>query len=217
METLDTIGLTYRTDKSSPYHDYLHIYERYFQPYKNLEEPFIFLELGIGDINSANREGESLRMWEEYFPNAGIVGIDLFDKSFLNSDRIKTFICSQIDSSGLKRVLKTVGNPLLIIDDCSHIQQNTIQSFEILFPYLLPGGLYCIEDTTTAYWPAWGGNPHIYQQGSTIMDYMFLVCHYVNMEKQRNFPEPMEVTIPNFIKEVKSVHFHHGLIIVEKK
>jgi 8-demethyl-8-alpha-L-rhamnosyltetracenomycin-C 2'-O-methyltransferase len=33
-----------------------------------------------------------------------------------------------------------------------------VTSFHILFPYLVDGGLYLIEDMQTTFWPQWGGS-----------------------------------------------------------
>jgi hypothetical protein len=38
-----------------------------------------------------------------------------------------------------------------VIDDASHIYEPTRASFETLFPYLRPGGLYIIEDWQWSY------------------------------------------------------------------
>ena len=40
----------------------------------------------------------------------------------------------------------------LIIDDCSHLYEETREAFNISFPYLKNGGLYIIEDWAWAHW-----------------------------------------------------------------
>ncbi len=42
----------------------------------------------------------------------------------------------------------------LVIDDASHMYEQTKRSFEILFPLLRPGGLYIIEDWSWGCWPS---------------------------------------------------------------
>jgi RHS repeat-associated protein len=66
--TLDEIGLKFGTDKSSIYHNYLSFYERFFERYR--DEPIKLLEIGVAG-------GASLAMWNEYFPQALIVGADI--------------------------------------------------------------------------------------------------------------------------------------------
>lgn len=214
---LDAIGRVYRTDKSSPYHDYLNVYEQYFQEFEN--KPVVLLELGIGDINSENREGESILMWREYFYNltsnqAKCYAIDNDPKKVeRNTD---CFVCDQTDEKELTRIISEIGNPNIIVDDCSHHREPTIKSFEILFPYLQSGGYYCIEDVVApSYWPSWGGYETIFDAG--FMNYFFHLVHFVNLKRQETFNPPQNIKIPDWIKEIDSIHFHHSQIIIKKK
>lgn len=221
MKSLDEIMLSYRTDKASLYHNYTPVYESYFEPLR--DKKIVLLELGIGDIHSDNREGESILGWREYFYNGTCCAIDN-DIHKITSDN--TFLCDQTNEVKLKSIVKIIGNPDIIIDDASHIQSNTIKSFEILFPYLSKGGLYCIEDCVTAFWPSWEGNDVIsYDNESifinmayeTIFTYMFQLVYYVNLKRQETFNPPQSINIPDWIKEIDSIHFHHSQIIIKKK
>jgi len=222
MKTLDQIALSYRTDKASKYHNYTPVYEHYFEPLRDKE--IVLLELGIGDINSLNREGESILVWREYFSKGRCYAIDNdIDKANYYED---CFWCSQTDDITLKSIIDKIGNPDIIIDDASHIQSNTIKSFEILFPLLKSGGLFCIEDTVTAFWPSWEGNCLISYDGhkifidtghETIFTYMFQLVYHVNLRRQETFNPPQSIHIPDWIKQIDSIHFHHSQIIVKKK
>lgn len=217
MKTLDQIALSFKTDKASRYHNYTPVYESYFEPLRDRE--IILLELGIGDINSLNREGESILMWREYFTKGKCYAIDNdSDKVARNTD---CFLCDQTDEKVLKDIVDTIGNPDIIVDDASHVQSNTIKSFEILFPLLNPGGLFCIEDTITSYWPSWGGVDKIFEdykfEHDTIMRYMLRMCHFINLKRQETFNPPQTIEIPDWIKEIDSIHFHHSQIIIKKK
>lgn len=222
MLTLDQIGCKYRTDKSSPYHNYLNVYEKYFSAFRNI--PLVQLwELGIGDITSLNREGESAYVWQEYFNVSPAIRV--FDNDRLKVNRadfkkshVYTHLIDQTDEAGFLKLLKEVDRPNIIIDDASHIQKNTIRSFEILFPLLQSGGLYCLEDVITSYWPDWGGNIDYYStDNTTIMSYMLDLCHLVNFKRQETFNPPQNRLIPDFVKQVDSIHFHHSQIIIRKK
>lgn len=214
MKTLDQIMSSVRTDKSSKYHNYTPVYEIYFEPLRDKE--IVLLELGIGNIESENREGESLKGWIKYFYNGDCYAID---NSETNVNRTRyTYLCDQTDEVRLKEIIFHIGNPDIIIDDASHIQSNTIKSFEILFPLLESGGLYCIEDLQTAYFPSWGGDETVFDfSKETVMNYFFKVCHYVNLKRQETFQVPPNVTVPEIYKTIKSVCFHHGQIIITKK
>lgn len=213
-KTLDEIALSYKTDKASKYHNYTPVYEHYFESIRN--KPLVLLELGIGDINSLNREGESILMWREYFPYATCCAIDNDNEKVMRN--IDAFLCDQNDEKELKHIISQIGNPDIIIDDASHVQLYTIKSFEFLFPLLKSGGLYCIEDLQTAYFPSWGGDETIFDfNKETVMNYFFKVCHYVNLKKQNTFQIPPNINIPEIFTKIKSVHFYHGQIIIIKQ
>ena len=70
-----------KTDKGPRVHNFTELYEHIFFPMKNAL-------IKICEIGIAN--GGSLILWQEYFSNATIFGIDIIDRHFLNSKRIKT-------------------------------------------------------------------------------------------------------------------------------
>jgi hypothetical protein len=220
MKTLDQIGLGYRTDKSSPYHNYLNTYEKYFKEFR--DQAIHVWELGIGDINSANREGESGLMWRDYFSN-GLISIFDNDPAKVErfnvmKDGIYSYLRDQTDEEGFEKLARANSHPTIIIDDASHIQSNTIKSFEILFPLLQSGGLYCIEDTITSYWPDWEGvaEPFHYTE-LTIVSYMMSLCHVINLKRQETFNPPHNYDMMTWEKQIESIHFHHSQIIIRKK
>ena len=92
------------------------------------------LEIGI-------KAGHSLNMWKEYFPNAHVVGVD-------NTKR--NTICPSceviIGDATDKKTFTNQKNFDIIIDDGSHLIEQQIQSFNILWDKLNSGGLYIIED-----------------------------------------------------------------------
>lgn len=211
-KTLSQLSEKYRTDKGPKYHNYTEVYEYYFKPLK--EKEIVLLELGIGDITSLNREGESLLMFQEYFYNGSCYAID---NNEINVNRtLNSFLCDQTNKEGLESLIREIGKPDIIIDDCSHHKEPTIRSFEILFPLLRSGGLYCIEDTVApAYWTGWEGDATIWD--SQFMSYFFKLVHYINLKNQKLFNPPQSVEIPDWIKQIDSIHFHHSQIIVKKK
>jgi predicted O-methyltransferase YrrM len=126
---------------------------REFCPPKNV------LELGVWD-------GGSVAFWFECFDPQKHVGIDnqqkqdsQYFKRYVSSQgleqRIKIYWgTDQGDTARLQEIVKNdFSGPLdLVIDDASHMYGLTKKSFEILFPYLRPGGLYIIEDWAWGHW-----------------------------------------------------------------
>lgn len=115
------------------------------------------LEIGVGGENYADG-GQSLFLWKNLFPQAEIFGIDIYDKSQLNCDRVSTHIVDQSDVKGLTDFAETYGPFDIIIDDGSHHRKDVLTSFFALMPYLVNRGRYVIEDISTSYWPSYGGS-----------------------------------------------------------
>jgi len=137
---LDLIGALEGTDKASSIRwTYLQQYPRLLAKFRR--EKFNLLEIGV-------LGGGSLRMWSSYFPSATIVGIDIFPgcARYANPPRIQIEIGSQDDPGFLTDVC-TKHPPSIIIDDGSHQAHHVIFTLERMFPALLPGGIYIIEDT----------------------------------------------------------------------
>jgi hypothetical protein len=137
---LDVAGEIEGTDKSSAVSfcwDYLSHYQELFVPWKN--EAINLIEVGI-------QTGRSLKVWEAYFPRATIVGLDIDQNCtrFANN-RTVIEIGSRADPGILHRVTAKYP-PTIFIDDGSHLATHIIYTFERVFPSLLPGGLYIVED-----------------------------------------------------------------------
>ena len=89
-------------------HAYERVYEPAFEPVRH--EPLRILEVGVF-------AGNSLRAWEEYFPSAEIVGVDLFERVPLHKvkvgDRVRLI-------SGDSTRVKVDGRFDIVIDDGAH-------------------------------------------------------------------------------------------------
>jgi len=137
---LDIIGAMEHTDKSSCVSacwDYLRHYEMALKELRHA--PINLIEIGV-------ESGGSTRIWKWFFSQAQIVGIDINPTCAKSAqERVKIEIGSQIDGKFLDRVAAE-NPPTIIVDDGSHQNQHIIYSFERLFPKLLPGGVYIIED-----------------------------------------------------------------------
>lgn len=157
-DDLDTYATLYPNDKHKQYgaHDYITNYKHLLNPYKYTAKNV--LEIGIGEINHAKcmqrltqnkyKTGNSLRMWRDYFSNAHVYGIDIFQCCmFDNEERITTLIADQSSHSQLCNVIKTIKDPIdVIIDDGAHIAEYQVTSFKFLEKFLKDGGIYIIED-----------------------------------------------------------------------
>jgi hypothetical protein len=136
-ELFDTYD--YATDKMSA-HSYIPVYEKLFE--KRKEEVFNVLEIGIGS-------GGSLKLWNDYFENAEIYGIDLnYYREYLDpfprihqiTDDAYTARCVQDNF-----VSKSI-NFDIVIDDGPHNKQSQMIAMQMYYPLLTEGGVIIIED-----------------------------------------------------------------------
>lgn len=141
-QALDDIGLEFGTDKSSKLHDYLRFYEFFLSPLR--DQPLTFVELGINT-------GNSLRTWERYFTKAKIIGVDIkqkwVDQKF---EKAKTVLGDCGDREFLTEFAKK-HHPHIILDDASHFWSHQVAAFESMFPHILPGGYFIMEDLNTSF------------------------------------------------------------------
>lgn len=155
--SLDPLARIYGTDKSSRFHGYTRLYQAHLGARRR--DVRCLLEIGIGGTTSltgydTSEGGQSLRMWQDYFPNARIIGIDIAVKA-VTGPRIVTEQGSQNDTLFLTDVALRHGPFDVVIDDGSHVGPDVRISFETLFKHVAPGGVYVIEDLAAAYL-TWG-------------------------------------------------------------
>jgi hypothetical protein len=133
---LDELALKYDTDKSSEGHGYTrYIYPLYLDGLRYAAVSF--LEIGI-------REGNSLKMWDEYFTNKNsrLFAVDIIKVE----NTPKRFTCFKANQKNLQDIAKKIGDLDLVVDDGEHSYEAGKLAFECLWPYLNAGGLYIIED-----------------------------------------------------------------------
>jgi hypothetical protein len=206
---LTKLAKIYKTDKWGD-HSYTPYYMTHFSKFKY--KRISLLEIGVGGDEDPKLGGASLRMWKRYFHFGNIYGIDIYDKSFHEENRIKIFKGSQIDKAFLIDVAEKIPEPDIIIDDGSHINKHVIETFKILFPVLKQGGIYVIEDIQTSYWPDYGGDSNNFENPDTIMNFFKKLTDCLNYKEFRNPGyQPTD-----FDKSIISIHFYHNLIFIYK-
>jgi 23S rRNA U2552 (ribose-2'-O)-methylase RlmE/FtsJ len=117
-------------------HSYIDIYSEILSEYRNNST---VLEIGLS-------HGESLLMWEEYFLNSMVYGVDITDehlKHYINENH-NIIIHDATKESFLNIIEKIYFD--VIIDDGSHLIDDQINSFVLLKKKMNKGGVYIIED-----------------------------------------------------------------------
>ncbi len=206
---LKMLATIYGTDKWN-LHWYAQHYEDLFHRVRR--KPINLLEIGVGGEENPRKGGNSLRMWQAYFPNARIFGVDLYDKSLHERGRIRIFRGSQADPQFLDELVREIGKIDVIIDDGSHLNSHMIFTFQHLFPYLADGGTYAVEDTQTSYWTSYGGNETDRDDPTTAMGYFKSLTDGLNWREFGNGYKPN-----TFDLSIESIAFYQTLIVIKKR
>ena len=114
-------------------HSYIDIYEKEMSKTDDID----LLEIGV-------KRGHSIRMWEDYFTNSRIYGIDI-DLSQLEFECSNVYRCNATSETQIYELFENSQFDY-IVDDGSHRIQDQIGSFDILWPRIKSGGKYFIED-----------------------------------------------------------------------
>ena len=198
--------------KSWGTHNYTDIYEPYLEGYR--QSSINLLEIGLGVkgehwdsriVHGRNKGGASLRMWFDYFPKAKIYGIDVNECSYLNNDRIITFVGDQGNVEDLDAfVNKFDGVDFdVIIDDGSHRPDHQQVSFSCLFKKLKSGGLYFIEDLLSN---GLGDGKSGSMASNCVLNTRSIMKYF---REKRIFLEPNVITDQNYIVEnIDYIRFH---------
>jgi hypothetical protein len=138
------------------------ILHSYTPDYNNILTPIRFsanlvVEIGVGNpqcmisiVGHSYKAGASLRMWQDFFPSANIIGCDIRSDVLFEENRIKCLYLDQSSSESLEQLYSTVNNTYgkadLILDDGSHVKEHQEISFQHLWKLVKVGGFYIIED-----------------------------------------------------------------------
>lgn len=194
------IGKKYPSSKNIS--GFIQLYEKYFTPLR--DSKINILEIGVDN-------GDSLRIWREFFSKANICGIDIDKKNFrINNTNILQG--DQSDLNFLKSLVSEYKKFDIIIDDGSHQAKHIIASFNYLFNYLSDNGLYVIEDLQTSYIPRYGGSRINLKKKKSSMNFIKSLTDSINYEKNNR---------PFFKKNkfdglIKSINFHQNIVFIYK-
>ena len=213
LPSLNDLAGKWGTDKRAGIHNYTKWYAGMWGGQRL--EPVKLLEIGV-------QTGASLRMWEDFFPNGKIVGLDVDPRcKVLESKRVSIIIGSQ-DDPAVRDQLAAV-HPKgfdIIIDDGSHVSEHMEKSFDLYFPILKPGGTYVIEDLHCSYSPKFQGNTPI-----TILDWLKARVDDVNLngssgvgdyEVSENYVSNLRPLNP-YERDIESLTFVRSMALITKR
>lgn len=135
-------------------------YIRFYEDLATTLQPRGLLELGIF-------QGGSYVLLDKIFRPSRMSAVEISPtpvaplERYLSRHRDRTahFGVSQTDEAALRRIVACdLGGELdLVVDDASHMYEQSRRSFEVLFPLLAPRGVYIIEDWAWSHYPPYQG------------------------------------------------------------
>jgi len=199
--------------------DEIAVFDRFFSDFRG--QSVRMLEIGV-------RNGGSLEIWSEYFPNAIIiVGCAVSSESrILSSDdsRIK-FVVGDANTDVVERDIINLSKTFdVIIADGSRLSGEVVKSFVRYFGRLNEGGVFIVKDLQSSYWGQFNGG--LYYPYSSMAFFKRLV-DVVNHEhwgvpKERRqllhgFSEMFNINFEeDVLAEIHSVEFTNSLCLVRK-
>jgi hypothetical protein len=145
-------------------------------------EPKIF-EMGIW-------RGGSVALYDQAFRPAKLVAIEWHNEAvralsayIQANDRAEIvrpyYGINQADPQRMRNILGSEfpdRDISIVIDDASHFYEETKQAFNIVFPYLRPGGYYVVEDWAWAHWRGENWNRDYFKGKPALTNLLFELC-----------------------------------------
>jgi len=139
------------TDKVTR-HSYELLYGLFLLPLQQAARPPKLLEIGLG-CDMQYGPGASAMLWRRLLPNASIWEAERHlacveaHRATLARFNINVLVGDQSKPAVLQEWLRHTGGAFdVIIDDGSHKNADILRAFEFLWPHVLSGGVYIMED-----------------------------------------------------------------------
>jgi hypothetical protein len=113
----------------------------HFDPVRNKIKTI--LEIGVD-------KGGSMEMWKDYFPNAVVIGVDIYKVGYTPSDpRVHLEVGDATNPQFVSCLIEKYQTFDIVLDDGSHKASQMKKSFDLFWPATI--FIYCIEDLLTQY------------------------------------------------------------------
>lgn len=202
--TLNEIAQQYPTDKEFEHSYYSRVYQNTFEPIQN--DVVKLCEIGVKGLwaDRGWTNGNSVRVWRDFFPNAHILGLDI--DPFDDSDLGPRVSIEYIDQSKKDQVVErsnSMSDYDVIIDDGSHVMLDQQITLAYFFKALKPGGIFVCEDLHTSLevnipeknniWD-WGipGKTNTLQMFKDYLNNGNIISDYLNEEECRYLEENIQ-------------------------
>lgn len=167
------------------------------------------------------KPGASVALWKKIFPDADLWEAEFnaacVEKAKLDGklNGFNTLVGDQMDIATLDKWIEDSGgaNFDIVIDDGDHQNCQIWTTFQKLWPRLLPGGLYFIEDLFISRIQGPRSSP-LCPEGTNVPDILFDTA---NELIHRSDPKFLGLDGPNLIDNVKFIFCQRDACVVGKK
>jgi len=196
---------------SGKWEQYLAIYNKILAPFILQGKPVNLMEIGI--LN-----GGSLEIWQKFLPKGSyITGVDILPActKMEHNEYIEILIGDISKGELIDKELKDKQFDV-IIDDATHVCDDTLANFNNTFDKLNLGGLYIIEDCHAGYWKEWGGSLH--GKDSTVEHFKKLIdsLNYYYFKDGEDVSHSEKVFYEKYHPQIASITFYDSVIAIEK-
>jgi hypothetical protein len=126
----------------------------------------------------------------------------------LADDSFVVVLGDQADRGFLESVVERHGPFDIIVDDGGHTMEQQITSIETLFPSLVDGGVYIVEDCHTSYWDEFGGG--LRRDGS------FVEWSKARIDDLHGYHQPAPVH-ETWTEHVDGIHWYDSVVVFDKR
>jgi hypothetical protein len=149
-QTMSEISKKYPTDKDFTHNYFNSVYEKYFSPIR--DEVTKFCEIGVGGFwqDAGWVPGNSLRVWDEYFPNAEILGLDINSFDLTSQGKVVVDYIDQSNKTLVDEYAAKISEYDIILDDGSHVMYDQQITMAAFFKSVKSGGIFVMEDLHTS-------------------------------------------------------------------
>ncbi len=207
--TLTDVFMAHDGRVSDKWEQYLAIYDRELAQFRSASAPVRLLEIGV-------QNGGSLEVWSKFLPpGSSVVGMDIDPRcgELTFTGDITVLVGDAADPATLDRLL---GERVfdLIVDDGSHVSRDIIATFQALFPRLVPGGLFLIEDLHASYWASFGGGFRTQDAAIEWLKGLVDALHADYFEE--SVPAAARTALAALNREIARVAFYDSVAVIEK-
>ncbi|VDM42711.1 unnamed protein product [Toxocara canis] len=210
------LELRFDSDKPTLHANYFDAYAKLLCPWKAEEKALSILEFGIGGFGDEKKGGGDLLTWAEFFPSAHvIVGVDISKKSFHVPPNVKMIQVNQTNEMAIRKICKHHGPFDLIVDDASHMCDDTITTFKLIWHCLKSESIYILEDTQSSYSNTASCSKGVNANWTSINFFKRLIDEN-NFAKIEKSTGDANFEWSAYAKKLTGIHFYHNLLIITK-